>query len=81
MSARKRIPRYVPSEDADWPQGHYARVVLDGKPTAVMCCPGCGIKSYMSDHDIAADGTVNPSVGCPKDCGYHEFVVLEDWTP
>jgi hypothetical protein len=32
------------------------------------------------DHEIAADGSVNPSVVCPeKECDFHEFVILEDW--
>lgn len=28
---------------------------------------------------VAHDGTVSPSVVC--DCGFHEFIRLEGWTP
>lgn len=39
-------------------------------------CPGCGTSGTISEtHEIAADGTVSPSVQC--DCGYHEYVKLE----
>ena len=31
-------------------------------------------------HSIMADGTVIPSVVCPREgCGFHENVVLQDW--
>ena len=64
-----------------WPgQGEYVRIIQDGKATARLGCPGCGTISPMSDHEIAADGSVTPSVGCPNDCGYHEVgVILEEW--
>ena len=78
--ARKLIQRYTGNGTTP-DQGMYLRAVLDGKATPVMCCPGCGVRSYMSDHEVAADGTVNPSVGCPEDCGYHEYVTLVDWEP
>lgn len=36
----------------------------------------------LMDHQITNDGTVSPSVVCPKDgCGYHEWIKLEGWTP
>lgn len=30
-------------------------------------------------HTIDADGTVNASIGCPKNCGYHEWGILDRW--
>jgi len=47
--------------------------------TALFCCPNGHIGS-LSDHDIAADGTVSPSVVCSKEgCNFHEFIQLVDW--
>ena len=69
------------SDAVTWPdQGEWVPIWIEGKITARVGCPGCGTISAMSDHDIAADGSVTPSVGCPNDCGYHEVgVVFEDW--
>lgn len=44
-----------------------------------VSCPGCGQSASMSDHTIAADGTVTPSVVCPFECGFHDMVRLRDW--
>jgi hypothetical protein len=42
-------------------------------------CGACG-RSATIDHDIAADGTVTPSLMCPYDgCGWHVFARLEGW--
>ena len=43
----------------------------------LVTCPGCGLEAYL-DHDVAKDGTVTPSLDCPK-CPYHKFVKLEGW--
>ena len=53
----------------------------EGTKGAVVCCP-CGQKAYLSDHTIADDGTVSPSLACPADgCDFHENVKLEGWEP
>lgn len=44
----------------------------------LLTCPGCGYEAFL-DHDVAPDGSVSPSVVCPMDCGFHDFVRLEDW--
>lgn len=49
--------------------------------TAVVACPTCDALFTLQNHTIADDGTVRPSVVCPRRCGYHEFVRLEGWTP
>lgn len=50
---------------------------IDGQPIVKITC-GCGIEGLL-DHTIAEDGRVSPSVVCPKDCGFHEMVVLQEW--
>jgi len=36
----------------------------------------------LTDHQIREDGTVSPSVVCPKDgCTFHEYIKLENWVP
>lgn len=49
---------------------------------AIFICPN-GHDGLLStnDHQIADDGTVSPSVVCPYDCTFHEFVRLLEWTP
>jgi len=44
-------------------------------------CPTCGVKAYLTDHEVDASGKVTPSVECPLECGFHEHVVLEGWKP
>lgn len=55
------------------------RQIYGGKtPAVLLSCP----KGHLAtlQHEIASDGTVTPSVGCPIDgCGWHVFVKLEGW--
>jgi len=54
-------------------------VIRDDKRTAGMTCPN-GHTASLSDHTIAADGKVSPSVVCPYEgCKFHEYVQLEGW--
>ena len=47
--------------------------------TALLSCPDGHIAS-LSQHTIAADGTVSPSVVCPEPgCDFHEHVRLVGW--
>ncbi len=60
-----------------------------------VICAECGKRSILRDgpnsaarsdgtrgHDIAADGTVKPSIVCPyKPCTWHVHGVLMDWKP
>ncbi len=49
--------------------------------TALAAC-GNGHIASLSQHKIAPDGTVDPSLECPTtDCGWHERVRLLDWPP
>lgn len=55
---------------------------IDSVHTATVSCPDCGRGASLSDHEIAVDGKVSPSLVCPHDgCGFHEFVQLEGWKP
>jgi hypothetical protein len=33
----------------------------------------------LLEHSIAVDGTVQPSVVCPMECGFHAYLKLEGW--
>lgn len=49
---------------------------------AGMTCPDCDRMLSLSNHEIADDGHVTPSVVCPYDgCNFHDFVTLENWRP
>ena len=48
-----------------------------GHKSASFVCPKCGLKAYLTNHDIAEDGTVTPSVLC--DCGFHDNLKLIGW--
>lgn len=48
-------------------------------PLVFMACPKCMLIA-MLDHEIAADGTLTPSVQCAKEgCSFHESVRLVGW--
>ena len=71
----------IPKRDGDrgtpgpwwWPADDY------GKKTATFRCPDCGAIGALTDHNISSTGVVGPSVVCPKLCGFHAFLKLEDW--
>lgn len=47
--------------------------------SAMIVCPKCGGEAPL-DHDIAADGTITPSLVCPYDpCDFHEWGRLDGW--
>lgn len=66
-------------------KGRWKRITSDGKPTAIITCPSCGGFGSLANHNIAADGTVTPSLVCPwtkeLGCSYHEMGKLEGWRP
>lgn len=48
--------------------------------TAMLRCPNCGRQCFLN-HEIAEDGTVNPSVICPfAGCGFHDWITLVGWS-
>lgn len=63
-------------------RGEYRRIRMDGKITAKLGCPLCGVTGYLDQHEIARNGTVSPSVQCTNGgCSFHDEVVLEGWAP
>ena len=55
------------------------KVMRDGVQIVKVRCPECAVVQAL-DHDIAADGTVSPSLDCSIDgCDFHETVRLAGW--
>ena len=68
--------------DGDMDKGYYWQALagLELRRTALVCCPQCGEVFSLSQHTIAEDGTVSPSVVHSRDgCTFHDFVKLLDW--
>ena len=57
-------------------QGHWHRFGL----MIWLRCPKCNFGASLADHQIASDGSVNPSVECPTGCGFHDSIRLLSWT-
>ena len=58
----------------------------DEKPGAlnagITCGNGHHVSLHPTEHEIADDGTVTPSLDCPVEgCSWHESVKLEGWVP
>jgi len=72
----KKAKSYKKFESGTW----WRTLAKDtGEMTAWFRCPN-GHFGTLSDHSIASDGTVSPSVVCPeKGCKFHENIKLEDW--
>lgn len=52
---------------------------LSGELSPMIKCPN-DHKAFLTRHDIAADGSVSPSVVCPDDtCTWHVYVKLTGW--
>ncbi len=52
-----------------------------GRKSAMIVCPKCGCEAPL-DHEIAADGTITPSLVCPYEpCDFHDWGRLEGWEP
>ena len=43
----------------------------------LISCPRCGKIFSLSKHTIDDKNKVFPSVVCPFNCGFHEFITLE----
>ena len=63
-------------------KGVYRGAVRDDRKTANVSCPECGRAGSLSNHSIAEDGVVTPSLVCGyDDCDFHRWIKLEDWKP
>lgn len=70
-----QIPRSHP--DSMWPS--WAPLRDGDRKSATVVCPA-GHLGVLTDHTIADDGTVTPSVVCPEQgCGWHEHIRLGGW--
>lgn len=56
------------------PRSDWKKTAWGDKTVYIVKCPGCG-REYPLDHEVAADGTVTPSVECPT-CPFHDNVRL-----
>lgn len=67
-------------KDPNLPPGTW-NLWTTGKRRVLFSCPKCG-QTGLLNHEIADDGTVTPSVQCPKTgCGFHEMIRLSGWSP
>lgn len=65
--------------DDDYVPGTWKALETQGGKSATFACPDCGLVGLLTDHEIGEDGAVNPSVAC--ECGFHEWIKLEGWSP
>lgn len=58
------------------------RLLRDGDEiSATVFCPN-EHRATLTNHRIAPDGSVSPSVVCPFEaCGFHEHIQLAEWDP
>lgn len=67
--------------------GAWAHATTDGKPTARISCPRCGlalnlVPEVSTGHIVHEDGSVEPSIVCVGlGCDFHEYIALRDWEP
>lgn len=60
--------------------GTWRQLDDQGKRSASINCPQCGRGGTLTDHEIAPDGTITPSVVCPHPgCSYHDMGKLDGW--
>ena len=67
----------------------FKTVTTGGKEIVAINCPGCGVTASLTGHapyqdwNIAADGSVSPSVDHSNDsahpCSFHDHIKLEGW--
>lgn len=52
----------------------------DGRRSAVLRCPKCGLPSFVTDHKISASGKVHGAFECRGvTCGFEGKLCLEGW--
>ena len=78
MTPRTLISRQWIRVDDQRPPLTWLPVILDGERTASVVCAN-GHTATAGEHSIGHDGKVNPSVVCPYECDWHEWITLADW--
>ncbi len=62
--------------------GEWCPLATVGGRAALLSCPRCGATGTVPPESIETNGTVVPSVWCPREgCGWHASVILDDWGP
>lgn len=69
-----------PTENRRWGSWNYLLNKEEGIQSASFVCLECGTFGVLEEHEIAADGTVSPSVVCPN-CSFHQHIKLDGWDP
>lgn len=69
----------IPRGDVDLDKGVWKGGTYAGGRTALVSCPKCGQIASLSYHEIDENGFVSPSVVCPAECGFHEYIHLSEW--
>jgi hypothetical protein len=66
-------------------KGEWSPSLDRGRRSALIGCPSCGCFGSLGNHQIAADGTVSPSLVCPWEpengCKFHDNGKLVGWDP
>lgn len=82
MAAKARVIRKIERIGERMVPGPWWTFLLDvekGKSQIWMRCPN-GHLSFLDDHTVLNNGTVEPSVECVhRDCAWHEDIRLADW--
>mgnify|MGYP001611086839 CR=1 FL=1 len=53
----------------------------DGRRSAVLRCPACGLPAFVTDHDIETTGAVQGPFVCRGTvCGFRARLRLRGWT-
>lgn len=73
----KRVKEYPHS--TEYKPGTWKGIKTAKGRQASFTCPDCGLLGSLINHEVASDGTVTPSVVCPHNCGFHEFIKLIGW--
>lgn len=75
--------KLIPKTDQRWnggPGTWFPVTLPDGRRSAMLNCPGCPCTGSLSNHEVAVDGTVSPSVLLTCQHGtFHDFIRLENW--
>jgi hypothetical protein len=78
--SRQRIPKLSVFDDGVFKAGLGWMVTDtgDNEIAILFQCPNSH-RATIGRHSIDHEGYVNASVLCYANCGYHEFVILDDW--
>ena len=53
----------------------------DGRRSAVLRCPKCGLPAFVTEHKIDAEGNVDGPFSCRSaECGFETHLLLKGWT-